>query len=119
MKKVICFLCFLIIIFSLTACSQNDSKVSDGANNENPTSTLSANMELSDDKLAEIVAKSLGVLDKDSIEYSVTEMFYWDSAERYFKNVEFTQNGEIVAGASVDPYTGELLRNIKEYNSAN
>ena len=45
-------------------------------------------------KLAEVVSEKLGVPDETGIEYSVTEMFYWDSAERYYKNVDFTQNGE-------------------------
>ena len=101
MKKLIVIFMCLVICFSFVGCKQ--------------TSNIK---ELSDKKLAEGVSEKLGVPDETGIEYSVTEMFYWDSAERYYKNVDFTQNGEKVAGASVDPYTGELLRNIWEYDSS-
>ena len=101
MKKLMAIFMCLAMCLSFVGCKQ--------------TSNIK---ELSDKKLAEVVSEKLGVPDKTGIEYSVSEMFYWDSAERYYKNVEFTQNGEIVAGASVDPYTGELLRNILEYDSS-
>ena len=74
--------------------------------------------ELSDETLAKIVAKNLGVPDSANVEFEVSETFYWEAAERDFKNVTFTENGETVAFASVDPYTGELLRGIYEYDNS-
>lgn len=114
-KLLIIFLC-LLLCFSIVGCSVNDSFDS-SKSQEIESEQVLENKELSDEKLAEIVAKHLGVPDEMDIEYSVSEMFYWDSAERYFKNVDFTQTGLKVAGASVDPYTGELLRNIWQYDS--
>ena len=119
MKKIICYFCIFIAIVSFAGCNRNDS--SDVQKSEkNESQQISENKELSDEKLAEIVAKSLGVPDKDSIEYSVSgEMYYFEAADRYYKNITFSENGEMVAYASVDPYNGDLLRNVIEYNSAN
>lgn len=72
---------------------------------------------LSDDELAKAAAKNLGVPDSDSITYEVSESFYWDVGQSYYKNVDFYENGEKVAGASVEIHTGELLKNIWLYNS--
>jgi len=119
MKKIVCFICIFIAIISFVGCNKNDS--SDVPKpQENETEQISENKELSDEKLAEIVAKSLGVPDKESIEYGVSEeMYYFEAADRYYKNITFNENGEMVAHASVDPYSGELLRNIIEYNGPN
>ena len=73
--------------------------------------------ELDDCDLAKIVAENLDVPDNVDITYQVSETFYWEAAERYFKNVTIIENGEAVAFASVDPYTGELLRNILKYDN--
>ena len=119
MKKIICLICVIMTIFSLACCDRNDS--SDMLNpQESEIEQSFDKKELSDEKLAEIVAKSLGVPDKDGIEYGVSkEMYYFEAADRYYKNITFNENGEMVAAASVDPYNGELLRNIIEYNSPN
>lgn len=77
------------------------------------------NRELSNDRLQKTVAEKLGVPDETGVECGVSEMLYWDAAERYYKNITFSEDGETVAGASVDPYTGELLKNIMEYDSVN
>lgn len=98
MKKWIGMLLILVLIFSFGGCNRE-------------------NHELSDERLAEVVRVELGVPDEKNIEYSISEMYYWDAAGRYYKNIAFTQNGETVAGAGVDPYTGELLKNIMEYDS--
>lgn len=71
--------------------------------------------ELSNEELAKIVAKSLGVPDRDNITYSVGEKYYWDAGATYYKNVEFNENDRLVAFANVDPYDGTLLRNIAKY----
>ena len=87
---------------------------------ENGTEQIPTNKLLSDGELAEIVAPSLGVPDKKGIEYAVSgEMYYFEAADCYYKNITFTENGEIVAYASVNPHTGELLRNIFQYNNIN
>ena len=119
MKKIICFICVIMAILSFTGCDRNDS--SDLLNPQESENEQSLEKkELSDEKLAEIVAKSLGVPDKDGIEYGVSEeMNYFEAADRYYKNITFNENGEMVAHASVDPYSGELLRNIIEYRSPN
>lgn len=75
--------------------------------------------ELSKEKLSKIVAQNLGVPNDKHITCEVSEKYFWESADRYYKNVTFYQSGEIAAFAGVDPYTGELLKNIMEYDSAN
>ena len=117
MKNIIWFICLVLVIISFAGCGNNAP-----INDENPQqSKISSNLEiseLSNEKLADIVAKDLGVPDNAGIEYSVTaEKYYFEAADRYYKNISFTKNGEIVAGAGVDPYTGELLRNIFEYQN--
>ena len=72
--------------------------------------------ELSDEALAKIVAENLGVPDSANVEFEVNETFYWEAAGRDFKNVTFTENGETVACADVDPCTGELLKGIYKYD---
>ena len=105
-----------MLIFGLAGCNRgNPPDIS--TPQESTSQQISDTKALSDEKLIAMAAKELGVPGKTGIEHSVSEMFYWDSAERYFKNVTFTENGEIVAGASIDPYTGELLRNIFKYQS--
>ncbi len=114
MRKVLIVLVCLLLCFSFVGCSKNDSLKPQ----DSEAQQVTEKKELGDEELAEIVAKNLGVPDKDSIEYGVSKIYYWESAERYFKNITFTENGETVAGASVDPYTGELLRNIWLYDSS-
>ena len=99
MKRIISVLMVLVLAFCTTGCEHQNNL-------------------LNDEKLAKIVAKSLGVPDIVNVEFEVSETFYWEAADRYFKNVTFTENGETVAFASVDPYTGELLRGIYEYDNS-
>ncbi len=110
MKKYLALLCVLALILGLfSGCKSGE----DSKQNKKPTETVSK--ELSDEELAKIVAENLGVPDNDDIDYSVTQKYYWEAADRYFKNVSFSQNGRMVASASVDPIDGKLLRNIYEY----
>lgn len=74
-------------------------------------------MELSDTALARAAAAWLGVPDRKTITYEIGEKFYWDSAQRYCREIRFYENGQQVAGATVDPTTGEPLRNIWNYES--
>lgn len=73
--------------------------------------------DLSDKKLAEIVAKELGVPENANITYEVSEKFFWEASGDYYKNVTFYENGEMVATASVNPQNGELLKNILKYSA--
>ncbi len=73
--------------------------------------------DLSDDKLVEIVAKNLGVPEDTNVTYEISKNFFWDAGARYFKNVSFYVNGKLVATASVDPLTGELIKNIYMYQN--
>lgn len=108
MKKLLTLFCVLALILCLFSGCKGDNK-----QDNKPTET--ASKELSDEELAKIVAKNLGVPDNDDIDYSITEKYYWEAADRHFKNVSFSQNGRMVASASVDPIDGELLRNIYKY----
>lgn len=108
MKKFLALFCVLALILCLFSGCKGDNK-----QDNKPTET--ASKELSDEELAKIVAKNLGVPDNDDIDYSITEKYYWEAADRHFKNVSFSQNGRMVASASVDPIDGELLRNIYKY----
>lgn len=76
---------------------------------------LSDTNELSEAALIKIVKIRLNVPDKDGITYSIGEKKYWDVGQRYYMDVEFYEKGENVAGAFVDPQTGELIRNIHLY----
>lgn len=73
--------------------------------------------DLSDKDLVEIVAKNLGVPENANVTYEISENFFWDAGDRYFKNVSFYENGELVATASVDPVNGELIKNIGMYQN--
>ncbi len=125
MKRIVYFLCAVLLLAFLAGCGSTDTInsqtpqqsepiVSQTPQQSDPQQTVE-NKELSDEALAKIVAKNLDVPEKAGIEYSVSEAFYWEAAEQYFKNVNFTENGETVACAGVDPCTGELLRNIFKY----
>ncbi len=90
----------LSLIFCITACGHQ-------------------NKELSDECLVKIVAENLGVPDSVNAEFEVGQTFYWEAGGCDFKTVTFTKNGEVIACASVDPYTGKLLKNIYKYEISN
>lgn len=116
MKRILTIILCLILCFCFMSCSKNDSLKSQ----DSETEQVSEKKELDDKELAEIVAKSLGVPDKESIDYGVSkELYYFEGADCYYKNITFNENDEIVARASVDPYTGELLKNIIKYLGSN
>ena len=71
--------------------------------------------ELSEENFIKIVKKNLNVPDKEGITYSMGEIVYWDAGQCYYRDVEFYEEGENVAGAFVDPQTGELVRSIHTY----
>ena len=104
MKKLFAVSLLLGLIFFFCGCSL----LYEGQNNA-----------LDNETLAKIVAGNLGVPDSANVEYEVSETFYWEAGGRDFKTVTFIENGETVAYASVDPYTGELLKNIYKYEILN
>ena len=110
MKKYLALLCVLALILGLfSGCKSSEG------NKQNKKPTETASKELSDEELAKIVAENLGVPDSENITYSVSEKFYWDAGDKYYKNVSFNQNERLVAFASVDPIDGTLVRNISNY----
>ena len=116
MKKYLALLCVLVLIFGLFSGCKADE-----GNKQNKKPTETASKELSNEELAKIVAENLGVPDSENITYSVSEKFYWDAADRYYKNVSFSERlsfsgyERMVAFASVDPIDGTLLRSIRDY----
>lgn len=101
MKKLFAVSLLLGLIFFFCGCSL----LYEGQNNA-----------LDNETLAKIVAENLGVPDDAVVEVEISEVFYWEAAERDFKTVTFTENGEMVACADVDPCTGELLKGIYKYD---
>lgn len=113
MKKILAIVCVLSLFLGIfTGCKTRDNK-SDVKQNQSKTE------ELSQRELVKIVAKNLEVPDMESITYAVSEKYYWEAGDTYYKNIEFTENGSLVASASVDPYNGKLLKNICKYTASN
>ena len=79
MKKLLVISLLLGLIFSLCGCSL----LYEGQNNA-----------LDNETLAKIVAENLGVPSGTACE--VRKTCYWEAAGRDFKNVTFTENGEMV-----------------------
>ncbi|MBR2860215.1 MAG: leucine-rich repeat protein [Clostridia bacterium] len=73
--------------------------------------------DMANEELAQVVAKLLRVPDKEGITHDISDKFYWEAAESYYKYVAFYENDEVVASACVDPRDGELLRNIFLYSA--
>lgn len=70
----------------------------------------------SDEDLQEIAA-SLGVPEDVDVEITVSgDPYYWEAGQRWLVYVEIYQDGEFVAGASVDRDTKEPVRDIYTYN---
>lgn len=117
MKNSICFLCVVLLIASFAGCGKSGSYNSQNPQQGEMQSDLEQK-ELTNEELAEIVAKGLNVPDQVSGCYVVSEMYYWDAAGRHYKNITFKENDKMVAAADVDPYSGELLKNICKYDSS-
>jgi hypothetical protein len=106
-KKVLSLLLVSLMIFIFVGCE--GAKAVD--------SQTAQNNDLSDEKLAEIVAEKLDVPKNENITYKVGEKTFWEAGDTYYKYVSFYENGEVVASASVNPQNGELLKNILKYSS--
>jgi hypothetical protein len=106
-KKVLSLLLVSLMIFIFVGCE--GAKAVD--------SQTAQNNDLSDEKLAEIVAEKLDVPKNENITYKVGEKTFWEAGDTYYKYVSFYENGEVVASASVNPQNGELLKNILKYSA--
>lgn len=124
MKKYFCFILAVILLLSLFGCTDKPvtpTPSSSGAvsviDTSSATEILKPDITLSDAELAAAAAKNLGVPNDPAITYEIGEMFLWEVGETYLKNIYFYKNGKTVAGASVDPRDGELIRNIYKYDN--
>jgi len=128
MKKVMSVMIALLMLFCLFGCekqntpddqtspgtTQNTQAFSETTTGSSTTTETAA--ELDDEALAKIVAGALGVPDDAEITYEVGEKVFWDAHGGDMKQVEFYRDSQLIAGAFVDPCTGELLRNIMKYD---
>lgn len=110
MKKLFCALLAALVLLSCAACSRNP------APDLLPESSVPT-ADLSEDALVAAVKANLGVPDAKGIDYTISEKFYWESAQRHYRHMAFYEYGDLVATASVDPTSGELLRSIYQYTT--
>ena len=117
MKRIIAVILVLAVSFLFVGCKDNAS--SGVQSDQSKTQTSSENKQtetdakdLSDDELVKIARIRLGVPDTQDITYKVGEKYYWEAGGVYLKQVDFYQNGKIIAGASVDSTSGALMRNV-------
>lgn len=64
----------------------------------------------------EALRTNLGIPEGLEVETTQSEMSYWDAGQCWVVTVTFTSNGNIVASATVNAETGEMLRDILMYN---
>lgn len=121
MKKIIVSVVSLVLILlTFSSCAENNTSSADTSSLETSSNnTSSVNEELSDDMLAKIVAPMLDIPEDKEVTYTVSEKFYWDAGGCYYKDISFYEKDFLVAGASVDPANGELIRNIYKYDDTN
>lgn len=112
MKKSVFIAVAVLLSVCLTAC------VFAPPASEPESSAPAPVADLQEEALIAAVKTNLGVPDRKTITYEIGEKVYWTSAERYCRDICFYENGQQVAGAIVDPATGELLRNIWKYQPA-
>lgn len=124
MKRIIAVILVLAVSLLFVGCKenassgvQNDDRSKVQTSSENKQ-TETNTKDLSDDQLAKVVAGYLEVPEREGITYKISEKFYWEAGGRYLKKVEFYSNANrLLAGASVDPTSGELMRDIYKYTS--
>lgn len=63
------------------------------------------------------VKQQLGVPEDLDVNAEIGDVAYWEGADQWIVHVSFDHNGELVAGASVSPYSGELARSIVPYTA--
>ena len=73
--------------------------------------------ELSEEQLQEI-GQALRVPANLNIEYIQDEAYYWEAGGRYVTYVQIFYNNEVIATATVDSFTGELIRDMTTYSES-
>lgn len=122
MKKVLCLFMVLSVIILLAGCqkSNNSPDGTSPTDATKPTETTNqTQMDLSEDELMEIVAQQLNVPNDTAITSQIGETYYREAVGCDGMDISFYENGHMVAGACVDPTTGELLQDIYKYDPAN
>ena len=100
MKKYFCFFLAVILLLSLFGCTDKPvtpTPSSSGAvsviDTSSATEILKPDITLSDAELAAAAAKNLGVPNDPAITNEIGEMFLWEAAGTYCKNIDFYKNG--------------------------
>lgn len=73
--------------------------------------------ELSKEQLKNI-AWELGIPEEFEVEYKQDDAYYWEAGGRYSTYVQILRGGATVATATVDSFSGELLKDIWKYSPA-
>lgn len=122
MKKVVCLFMVLSVIILLAGC-QNPNNSPDNTSPTDATkptqATSPTQVDLSEDELLEIVAQQLNVPNDTAITSQIGETYYREAVRCDGTDIAFYENGYMVAGACVDPASGELLQDIYKYDPAN
>ncbi len=112
MKHYLSWLVAMLLFLCLAGCQ---AKKITQATAPEPSATEPQSQEMSHDELAKIVAKNLDVPDGLDFTYEISERFYWEAGEVWFRNVVIHVEDGVSARASVDPTNGDLLRGILNY----
>ena len=78
---------------------------------------MTPSVESTENQFIENVKESLGVPDNANVTYTIGEEMYKEAWDAYYVPVSFYEDGNLVAGANVDPTTGELMSNILTYQN--
>jgi len=113
MKKFAAFF-IILALFCTVGCSAKQN-LSQSTPDNTVDKTITEIEDLSDEELAKAVAQKLNVPQREGITYKISEKHFWEAADIYFKNITFYENGQMIAGADVNPKNGELLKNIYKY----
>lgn len=122
MKKVVCLFMVLSVIILLAGCKKpnNSPECTSPTDATKPTEASSpTQVDLSEDELVEIVAQQLDVPNDTAITSQNGETYYREAVGCDGMDIAFYEDGYMVAGACVDPTSGELLQDIYKYDSAN
>lgn len=73
--------------------------------------------ELSEEQLQEI-GKNLNVPENLEVEYTQDDAYYWEAGERYTTYVQISYENKVIAAATVDSFTAELIRDMVMYSES-
>lgn len=131
MKKfIVLAVSLVLILLTFSSCAENNTSSAENSS-ENTTSTESSTTEtssqgtsigkpgLTDEQLAKEFAPILGIPEKASITYVVSESYNYDMGGCYYKNIDFYENGVLVAHASAEIFTGEIISHLYGYTNRN